>query len=213
MGCGWLPKEPVDYERLAAVEVVNGYDVETPKSGIPFWHAHLQRGRRLTAVGGSDTHNVTAKGTVTSSPARIGVPTTVVFARELSTPAILEGIRAGKVFIDTQGTSHRMLNLTATIADRSVSMGDAIEAPRGTRIQWKIAVSGVRGGAVDVIQDGASLHQKLSNEITTDDYELSFEQRSDGKAHWVRADIRDAEGKLALIGNPIYVNASVREVR
>jgi hypothetical protein len=24
--------------------------------------------------------------------------------------------------------------------------------------------------------------------------------------HWVRADVRDGEGRLALIGNPIFIN-------
>ena len=31
--------------------------------------------------------------------------------------------------------------------------------------------------------------------------------RSDGKAHWIRADARDDRGRLLLIGNPIYVVA------
>jgi hypothetical protein len=33
----------------------------------------------------------------------------------------------------------------------------------------------------------------------------SFKETSDGKRHWIRIDVRDADGNLALIGNPIYV--------
>lgn len=37
---------------------------------------------------------------------------------------------------------------------------------------------------------------------------LAFRWRSDGARHWLRVDVRDADGKLALVGNPIYVNFS-----
>ncbi|WP_020653746.1 hypothetical protein [Massilia niastensis] len=30
--------------------------------------------------------------------------------------------------------------------------------------------------------------------------------RSDGARHWLRADVRDAAGKLILLGNPIYLD-------
>jgi len=33
----------------------------------------------------------------------------------------------------------------------------------------------------------------------------SFEETSGGKRHWSRIDVRDADGKLALLGNPIYL--------
>jgi len=33
-----------------------------------------------------------------------------------------------------------------------------------------------------------------------------FSWPSDGKRHWLRVDVRDAAGKLILLGNPIYLN-------
>jgi hypothetical protein len=35
---------------------------------------------------------------------------------------------------------------------------------------------------------------------------LSFQWTSDGQPHWLRAEIRDANGVLQLISNPIYIN-------
>jgi len=30
--------------------------------------------------------------------------------------------------------------------------------------------------------------------------------KTDGKAHWIRVDVREAGGKLVLLGNPIYIS-------
>ncbi|HEY4048330.1 MAG TPA: hypothetical protein VGM27_15815 [Acidobacteriaceae bacterium] len=40
-------------------------------------------------------------------------------------------------------------------------------------------------------------------------YRSTFARRveSDGKRHWIRADILDGDGQLQLLGNPIYLNA------
>jgi hypothetical protein len=206
MGCGWIPKALVDYSLITAVEVVNGHDVETPISGIPFWHEQLQKGARLTAIGGSDTHDVTSQKQTFPLPGRIGVPTTVVYANELSTSALLAGIRAGKVFIDTAGSNDRVLDVTATIANQIVSMGDSVRAPTGTPIRWSIAIANVAGGKIEIIQDGEPKHDVPSTTITGNDHRMQFETRSDGRAHWLRVNVRDADDKLALIGNPIYIN-------
>jgi hypothetical protein len=38
------------------------------------------------------------------------------------------------------------------------------------------------------------------------DVTRGFDWRSDGNRHWLRADVRDADGRLLLLGNPIYLN-------
>jgi hypothetical protein len=35
---------------------------------------------------------------------------------------------------------------------------------------------------------------------------MSFDLPGDGARHWVRLNVRDREGRLTLVGNPIYVN-------
>jgi len=42
---------------------------------------------------------------------------------------------------------------------------------------------------------------------------FNFGWRADGKQHWVRVDVRDSAGHLALVGNPIYVRASAGAAR
>jgi hypothetical protein len=34
----------------------------------------------------------------------------------------------------------------------------------------------------------------------------SFQWTSDGHAHWLRAEVRDANGSLMLVSNPVYIN-------
>ena len=68
-----------------------GPTVEGPTAGLPFWHSRLNEGHRITAIGGSDDH------AARSDRGRVGRPTTVVWASDLSESALLDGVRAGRV--------------------------------------------------------------------------------------------------------------------
>lgn len=200
MGCGWSPKPPADMSLVQAVEVVNGHDVENAIAGVPFWHEQLQLGHRLTAIGGSDTHDVTSKNV--PPPGRIGVPTTVVHARELSIDAIIEGIRAGNVFVDTAGTRDRMLEFTGKAGDSKAVMGGRLQLRPKQAATFDVRVTQVAGGSIEIIRDGVVIRR---SPVKSAAHALSFEDQADDKRHWIRIDVRDANGKLALIGNPIYV--------
>ena len=201
MGCGWSPDPPTDRSLVQAVEVINGHDAETQVSGIPFWQEQLQKGRRLTAIGGSDTHDVTSKNV--PPPGRIGVPTTVVYAKELSIDAIMDGIRAGNVFIDTAGSRDRKLELRATYKESTVTMGGQLSVPAKQSVTFTARIEQMHGGTVEIIRDGKTTRR---TGIPAAKHTWSFEETSDGQHHWIRIDVRDAEGKLALLGNPIYLN-------
>ena len=54
-GCGW-DAPGTDYARLRSMEVVNSTRAEGPASGAIVWHQHLNRGLRITGVGGADDH-------------------------------------------------------------------------------------------------------------------------------------------------------------
>jgi hypothetical protein len=204
MGCGWSPQPAANLSLVQAIEVVNGYDVETPLGGLPFWHEQLQLGRRLTAIGGSDTHDVTAKDTL-RPPGRIGVPTTVVHARELSIDAILAGIRSGKVFVDTTGSRDRLLEFTAHSGEQQVSMGGELQLAANRSATFQVRVAELIGGRIEVIRDGVVT---LRSGVMSAAHSWSFEEQGDGKRHWLRINVRDDSGKLVLIGNPIYIGGT-----
>lgn len=81
---------------LDAVDVMEVWNIwwslnaRVNERSLARWDAWLQEGRRIGAVGGSDAH---------SADVSVAFPTTVVWARSLSTPGILEGIRRGRTYV------------------------------------------------------------------------------------------------------------------
>lgn len=177
--------------------------MDGPQSGIPFWQDKLNRGFRLTGVGGSDNHNASAEPGANSA---IGHPTTVVYAENLSERAILEGVRAGHVFVDLEGTPNRLLEWTAQAAGKSYVMGDEIAAPAGETIHFTLKLSAVEAAHPEVILDGAATSLVSEAPISHEKEQRDFDYVSDGKRHWLRVNVRAQDGRLLLLGNPIYVN-------
>lgn len=207
MGCGWTAPN-TDFARVTAIEAVNGSTSEGPYAGIPFWQAHLNQGFRLTGVGGSDNHDSDIRtaqpGPRTPSP--IGHPTTVVFARELSERAILDGIKAGHVFIDVQGSTDRRIELTAEADGVQAAMGDVLHAAAGDKVHLMLSMTALDGGHPEVIEDGQSVALMDVSPIQRKEEARSFDVQSDGKRHWIRINIRSSDGSLLIVGNPIYLN-------
>lgn len=200
MGCGWTAPA-TDWTRVQAIEIVNGGlvaalggAVETPLAGIAFWHHLLGKGHRLTAIAGSDTHDPTR-----NAP---GVPATVVFARNLSVPALLEGIRSGRVFIDIEGSRDRFLDISATAGAATAEMGGTLVVRSGDAVEVIVRVAGVEGGRIEIVRDGAIVAIPPGNPLPAIETirRIPLGPATPG---WVRANLRGADGKLLLIGNPI----------
>ena len=201
MGCGWTAPD-TDYSAVQAIEVVNGGFAEGPLSGLAFWEARLNEGRRITAVGGSDNHDA---GLDPAKAPAIGVPTTVVRAPERSQAAILAAIARGHVFVDVAGTANRLLEVRARSGADAARMGDLLAAPAGRRITVEVRAVGAAGGRARLAGPAASLVAPADLAIGSDDQALSFDLTADGAARWLRVDVLDGDGRLILLGNPIYL--------
>jgi len=136
----------------------------------------------------------------------IGSPTTVVYAAELSVPAILEGIRKGHVFIDLLGTHDRMMDTTARAQGALAHAGDELNAARGESVHFTLHVTAVQGGTVRWIEDGKAMPPAGDAGITSAAQDFAMDWTSDGSRHWFRAEVTDSKGKLWLVDNPIYIN-------
>jgi hypothetical protein len=150
----------------------------------------LNRGHRLTAIGGSDEHSPD-EGT----EGRLGRPATVVYASELSEDAILSGLRAGRVYIRTRGVAGPRLEFTASAA-HTYQMGDT--APPGTLI-LQAAVSGAAGQRLEWIRNGAVMTAATLGEGDPLSYRVEAV-----RGDWFSVVIRDAAGPT-LFSNAIYV--------
>ncbi len=208
MGCGWQPHAPIEMHSVAAIEAVNGGIPEGRFSGISFWEQQLRDGFRPTAIGGSDNHHPDLSPEKAGS---VGSPTTVVFARELSVPAILESIEAGHVFVDLTGSRDRLLELSASSAESSALAGDSLPAPSGVQVQIKAHIVGCHESSAVFLIDGHTVVSLPTMAVLENDANLEFSWMSDGKRHWLRAEVRAPDGKLQLLSNPIYLNYPNRE--
>jgi hypothetical protein len=196
MGCGWAEPEQTNWNNVQAIEVINGPEVESQFSGIPYWEKLLNQGHRLTAIGGSDNHQADIPA---DQPRAIGSPTTMVYAEALSTSAILNALRAGRVYIKTKGPDGPDIEFSAECNSRHFDMGDVI-LERSAAVQFSISVSSKMPVTAEIVRDGKV--EKLELKNGTADYPLV----NDGQRHWIRVNVRDKDGKLIALTNPIYLN-------
>jgi hypothetical protein len=203
-------------------------------ASISFWEERLNAGLHIPAIGGSDNHNA---GSPPDEASSIGVPTTVVHAGELSQAAILEGIQKGHVFVDVWGSPAGLLEVEAEADGQHAEMGDTLAARKRAHVRLSVHVAGVPSDAVIAwAGDGAKLltagmkpaqperHPKTAQQdpaataamqaqdshaagSSSGGMRRTFDLITDGRPHWLRADVRSADGKLLLLGNPIYFTA------
>ena len=210
MGCAWEPQAPVDMRLFTSIEVINGGRIFL--SSADLWDRELGTGVPLTAIGGSDNHDAPAPAGV---PGAIGWPTTVVEADELSVPAILDGIRRGRVFIDLTGSRDKVIDLEARdtavgSAEAWTTMGSALDVEAGHSISFRVRLAACPRATVHLFVDGHETPGLVPLSTTFGDETLPFHWTSDGGMHWLRAEVRDANGSLMLVSNPIYVHPAAR---
>ena len=202
-GCGWTSKPTTDFSQVDAIEVVNGSDADTPTSGIPFWEEQLNQGYRITGIGGSDDHHA---ATEPENGDAVGVPTTVVYARELSESSILQGIKAGHVYLKLKGPEGADVFFTATHREQNAIVGDNLHATEGEQIHFAVQVVGGQGNTVEIVHNGLP-ERLLADPDVHDPAEIKvFDVTADGGRHWYRINLRAPDGTLLALTNPIYLN-------
>ena len=212
MGCGWTVKD-TDWSRVAAIEVVNGSTLRTSGaeggfSGIAFWDRLLKEGHHITAIGGSDNHDATDVTGAKQSP--VGKPTTVVYANDLSARGIVEGVKSGRVFVDVAGMPGATLEMDAYLDRQSVEMGGELRLPDGKSAMLSITIGGMPGNVTLAFgSDNVVLTNRTQVAPPPSRHDMMFVVASaslaPGADHgYIRPEVRDAAGKLLLLGNPIY---------
>jgi hypothetical protein len=124
----------------------------------------------------------------------------------LSTPEILGAIRAGHVFVDLTATKGRLLEMHAKSGEQLASMGDVLNAAPESDVTFQMHTVDVDGAALVLIEDSNPVAGLTSGKLSGPEQSTEFHWRSDGNRHWFRADVRGPDGKLWLLGNPIYIN-------
>ncbi|MEU1472828.1 hypothetical protein ABZ434_32010 [Streptomyces sp. NPDC005761] len=130
---------------------------------------------------------------------QIGTPHTVVFAEELSTEAVLAGIRAGHSWIAESADVD--VSFTAHTDGRSAGVGARL-ASHGGQVEARAAVRGVPEGAVSFHTDRGKVHR------------ASLPGDGSGVVRWnttaedsafVRIEVRHPTGHVAAVTNPVIL--------
>ncbi|MBW6529095.1 CehA/McbA family metallohydrolase [Sphingomonas sp. RHCKR7] len=194
MGCGWS-WPATDWGQVDSIEVINGATTTGPLTGLALWRARLSAGDRVTAVAGSDNHDPDAP----AGQSPVGRPTTVVEAGELSTVAILDGIRAGRVYVDVAGAGRR-LELSATAGAATAAMGGTL--PAGVPLRVSARVIGADGATLRLWGERGVLAQRpVAGETAV----VALDLPAGAARRWIAATV-ERDGVPLLIGNAIYVS-------
>ncbi len=189
------------FELFDAVEVWNGRWTSSVawqadnEAALAEWGrglaAGVAAGRWLPAVGNSDAH---LRG-------QLGSPQTVVLADELTTAAVLAGLRAGRSWIAASRDVE--LTLTASAGARVAGIGEVLNAEEAV---VAASVRGVGSGCVSFHTEQGRIH---SATLPPDGAaEVIWHVRA-SDAGFVRVEIRDGGGVMAAMTNPVQLRSSV----
>jgi hypothetical protein len=191
VGCGWEHAVPPG---VVGIEVANNHPEERAAS-LAVWDSLLREGRRVTGIGSADWHR---------GPSPIDAASVRVWAPELSTAAILNGIKAGRVVIMADGKT-KPPELTARSGKTTARVGDTLSVPPGAEYEVTVAVpAGVAaydGGRVDLFWNGEAAG---SAEVKGTSGPARF-IRTANATGYLRAHVQRADGNPLAITNPIYV--------
>lgn len=175
----WCPEQPWNTDNSAA----------TAEWGRSLAASIVGNGRWVPAIGNSDTH----------LHGQIAVPHTVVLADELSSSAVLAGIRAGRSWIAGSGSVE--LSLEVRTGDRSAGIGERLHT-RGEQVLVRTVVSGVPAGSVTIRTDQGVAHQ----EPLPGDGPGLIEWRTNAEQSlFVRVEVRHQDKQMAAITNPVIL--------
>ncbi|MFD5000623.1 CehA/McbA family metallohydrolase [Streptomyces buecherae] len=203
VGCNWK----FGFNEADAVEVWNGPFTLEDDVSIAEWDnalvAAVRAGRPwLPAMGNSDAHR---------EGQTVGLPQTVVLADDLSRPAVLAGIRAGRSWIAESAAID--LSFTALGGrGRHAGIGGRLSAARDERVTVRLRISGAPAkGTVRFLTDQGQLFATATPASGSGTVEW---QTTPSYAAYVRAEVRHAPadggtsgvpGPMAAMTNPIFL--------
>lgn len=186
-----------DWQKADAVEIWNapvfsgGEDAN--RQCRTLWDSLLNRGLRITGVGGSDAHYLGGGG----QP--MALPLNYLYLAELSRVEVLHAIKQGRVFV-TRGPEIYFCALSRT---RHALPGGTLERGR-VRLAAMIHCRGTAPLILTVIKNGVSL-KKVTVPQDTFSYNLNTNAMA---GDWFRLELteeKDGDERLAAFTNPVYI--------
>ena len=190
--CTWTHEIPPGVD---AIEIGNGTPAAREQAMV-MWDTLLREGRRITAVGESDWHR---------GPLPVSMPSVRVWARELSTPAILDGVRGGHVIVMASGAL-RPPDVAITAGGADVAIGDeaSMRAGEPVRVRVKLPEAGYDGARVDLVWRGEVVGTARPSAGVA-----QFE-RFPAESGYFRVHVVSGEGAMLAVTNPVFLKVPRR---
>lgn len=175
------------WTKADGIEVWNGGFGSDDAQAVLLWESQIKAGRHMAAVGGTDTHGGTPR------------TATFVYAPNLSSAAILQGMRKEHMFVSESPKGPMLL-----LASGTSLPGDTAKANKDGYLPVKIHVIGGKGKTLRLIW--SSSEEKIA--VDSDDFRLDRKLKIDTtqKHCYVRAELLNPDGNMSALTNAIYVN-------
>ncbi|MEJ7654804.1 MAG: CehA/McbA family metallohydrolase [Chloroflexia bacterium] len=126
--------------RPHGLEVWNGPWQFDDEIALALWDHLLRQGWRVSASGGSDTH-----GLQNTEGVRPGLPTTVVYADELSKVAIVAALKAGRCFVAHSPRGPDLYLTAEGPNEQSEIVGGTVCGGADERVEFSARIKGAEG--------------------------------------------------------------------
>ncbi|HUH72200.1 MAG TPA: CehA/McbA family metallohydrolase, partial [Mycobacterium sp.] len=164
---------------------------------LRIWQRLLCEGRGVFAVGGSDSH---------TQQQPVGSPQTVVHARELSIPALVDGLRRGRSYVARSRSVTVELTASCPGAAELAGPGQTLRVPPEAPVTLTAMVTGAAGtNAALITGSGCVGRATVSGSART---MLRWELDA-ACACFARLEIRDGQrrplGAMVALTNPVWL--------
>jgi hypothetical protein len=182
------------FDDVDALEVWNGRWNLDDEYSLRTWQRLLRQGRRVVAVGGSDSHG---------AHQQVGLPQTVVHAEGLSSTAIINGLRRGRSYLAR--SRDVALDLTASCGDGVAGPGQTLRVPPDGRMTLTAVISGAPDTEVALITPEGPVRRAM---VGSDRARVQWDLDA-ASARFARLEIREAQrrplGAMVALTNPIWL--------
>jgi hypothetical protein len=190
-GCAW----EFGYRDVDAMEVWNGLWNVDDELSLRIWQQLLRQGRRIAAVGGSDSH---------ASTQPVGRPQTVVYAQGLATRDLVDGLRRGRCYVAESSAVSLVVSASRERGASTAGPGETLTVPPGADVTVTAEVSGAPDANIALVTDGGCVGRVKSD--ASGDGRLTW-TTSGGEARFVRVEVRRRARfpSMVALSNPVWL--------
>ena len=171
--------------RIDCMEVWQRHWLAANEVSLARYDQLLRKGRRITAIGGSDYHQPASIDR--SIPFRLGTPTTVLCCEELSQDGVMRALKSGQGYV-TEAPDGPSIVLEA----EGSAMGGVV--PNGSERSIRTSISGAPGDEFVLVSDEGEVAR-----LAIDGTEFVTELPVPNDANFVRGEVQAAASRKRLL--------------